>query len=72
LAAEVRLNGLLRGTPLPAEPSIRALALAPDRYVGKGVTVTGRFRGANLFARPFDPARLMSTGSERLLTADVV
>ena len=37
-------------SPLPAEPSIRALALAPDRYVGKGVTVTGRFRGANLFA----------------------
>jgi Bacterial Ig-like domain len=37
-------------SPLPAEPSIRALALAPDQYVGKGVTVTGRFRGANLFA----------------------
>ena len=37
-------------SPLPAEPSLRALALAPDSYVGKGVTVTGRFRGANLFA----------------------
>jgi hypothetical protein len=37
-------------SPLPAEPTLRALALAPDRYVGKGVTVTGRFRGANLFA----------------------
>ena len=37
-------------SPLPAEPSIRALALAPDQYVGKGVTVTGRFRGSNLFA----------------------
>ena len=37
-------------SPLPAEPSIRALALAPDQYVGKGITVTGRFRGANLFA----------------------
>jgi hypothetical protein len=37
-------------SPLPAEPTIRALALAPDHYVGKGVTVTGRFRGANLFA----------------------
>jgi hypothetical protein len=35
---------------LPNEPTIRALAIAPDRYVGKGVTVTGRFRGANLFA----------------------
>jgi hypothetical protein len=37
-------------SPLPAEPTLRALALAPDHYVGKGVTVTGRFRGANLFA----------------------
>ena len=37
-------------SPLPAEPTIRALALAPDQYVGKGVTVTGRFRGANLLA----------------------
>jgi len=37
-------------SPLPPEPSLRALALAPDLYVGKGVTVTGRFRGANLFA----------------------
>jgi hypothetical protein len=37
-------------SPLPDEPTIRALALAPDKYVGKGVTVTGRFRGANLFA----------------------
>jgi hypothetical protein len=37
-------------SPLPAEPSIRALALAPEGYVGKGVTVTGRFRGANLYA----------------------
>jgi hypothetical protein len=37
-------------SPLPAEPTIRALAMAPDQYIGKGVTVTGRFHGANLFA----------------------
>jgi hypothetical protein len=37
-------------SPLPQEPTIRALALAPDKYIGKGVTVTGRFRGVNLFA----------------------
>lgn len=37
-------------SPLPSEPTIRALALAPDRYVGQGVTVTGRFHGANLYA----------------------
>jgi hypothetical protein len=36
-------------SPLPNEPSIRALALAPDRYQDRSVTVTGRFRGANLY-----------------------
>ena len=41
---------------------------AKDRFVSPHVLP----RGANLFARPFDPARLMSTASERLLTADVV
>ena len=44
------LNATAVDSPLPVEPSIRALALAPDHYIGKGVTVTGRFRGANLFA----------------------
>jgi hypothetical protein len=45
-------------SPLPPSRSIRALALAPEQYVGKGVTVTGRFRGANLFADlPRAPAR---------------
>jgi hypothetical protein len=43
-------NATTADSPLPAEPTLRALALAPDKYVGKGVTVTGRFRGANLFA----------------------
>ena len=37
-------------SPLPEDPNLRALALAPDRFIGKGVTVTGRFRGANLLA----------------------
>jgi hypothetical protein len=37
-------------SPLPDDPNLRALALAPERYIGKGVTVTGRFRGANLMA----------------------
>jgi hypothetical protein len=37
-------------SPLPPEPTIRALALAPEHYIGQGVTVTGRFRGANLYA----------------------
>lgn len=35
--------------PLTA-PSVRNLALAPERYVGQEVTVQGQFRGRNLFA----------------------
>ena len=45
---------------LPEDPNLRALALAPDLYVGKGVTITGRFRGVNFPLRrtvtgPFVP-----------------
>ena len=36
-------------SPLPTDPNIRAIALAPERYADRGVTVTGRFRGANLY-----------------------
>ena len=43
-------NASAAESPLPAEPTLRALALAPEKYIGKGVTVTGRFRGSNLFA----------------------
>ncbi len=43
-------NASAAESPLPAEPTLRALAVAPEKYIGKGVTVTGRFRGANLFA----------------------
>lgn len=39
-------------------PSIRALALDPDRYIGTRVTVTGRFRGRNLYGdQPDAPGR---------------
>ena len=44
------MNASAVESPLPSEPTLRALALAPEKYVGKGVTVTGRFRGSNLFA----------------------
>lgn len=43
--------------PLTA-PSVRALALDPARYDGQTVTVSGRFRGRNLFGdQPAAPAR---------------
>ncbi len=34
---------------LPTAPTLRALALAPDKYADRGVTVVGRFRGRNLY-----------------------
>jgi hypothetical protein len=45
----VILGATTADSPLPQEPSLRALALAADHYDGKSVTVIGRFRGANLF-----------------------
>ena len=39
------------GTPAPSTQAttIRAVVLEPDKYEGQKVTVTGRFRGVNLF-----------------------
>jgi hypothetical protein len=34
---------------LPQAPSLRALALAPQQYEGRDVTLVGRFKGANLY-----------------------
>jgi len=45
----VILNATTAESPLPNDPSVRTLALAPEHYDGKSVTVVGRFRGANLF-----------------------
>src|SRR5262245_39402548 len=41
-------DSILKADPFPA-PSLRALALVPERYVGSRVSVSGRFRGRNLF-----------------------
>lgn len=35
--------------PVPATPGIRAIALAPERFENRRVTLTGRFHGANLY-----------------------
>jgi hypothetical protein len=35
--------------PAPTIPTIRAIALAPDRFDNRGVTLVGRFRGRNLY-----------------------
>lgn len=42
------VDGATTADPFPA-PSVRALALAPERYVDQEVTVVGRFRGRNLY-----------------------
>ena len=34
---------------LPPSPTIRAIALSPDKYDGRDVTLTGRFKGRNLY-----------------------
>ena len=48
---ELRLIVAASSRPLndPGTSTLRAVALSPERHVGQGVTVTGRFRGRNLY-----------------------
>lgn len=36
-------------SPLPTTATIRSIALAPEAHDGRGVTLTGRFKGRNLY-----------------------
>ncbi|HEX5475029.1 MAG TPA: Ig-like domain-containing protein [Vicinamibacterales bacterium] len=45
----VILNATFVDSPLPVEPTIRAIALAPAKYADTRVTLVGRFRGNNLY-----------------------
>jgi Big-like domain-containing protein len=45
----VILSATLAEAPLPPSPTIRAIALAPERYVEREVRIVGRFRGRNLY-----------------------
>jgi len=45
----VIIGAALIDAPVPLSASLRAIALAPDKYVDRGVTVNGRFRGRNLY-----------------------
>ena len=36
-------------SPLPTEPTLRAVAIAPEHYADRAITIVGRFRGANLY-----------------------
>lgn len=47
-------------SPLPSDPTLRAVAIAPERYADRSITVVGRFRGANLYgdlAQPVGKSR---------------
>jgi hypothetical protein len=44
----VVLNASLVDATIPEAPSLRAIALAPERYENRSATVSGRFRGRNL------------------------
>ncbi|AMY09787.1 hypothetical protein LuPra_03013 [Luteitalea pratensis] len=51
------VNEVRKAEPFTA-PSVRGLALDPLRFDGQSVTVSGRFRGRNLFGdQPASPAR---------------
>lgn len=51
------VSDITRSEPLAA-PSVRGLALDPLRFDGQSVTVSGRFRGRNLFGdQPAAPSR---------------
>jgi hypothetical protein len=45
----VILGASLIEDTLPETPTLRAMALAPERYENRSVTVSGRFRGRNLY-----------------------
>jgi len=45
----VILGASLMESALPDPPALRTIALAPERYENRGVTVSGRFRGRNLY-----------------------
>ena len=45
----VLLGATFVSNPQPTAPSIRAIALLPEQFDNRGVTLTGRFRGRNLF-----------------------
>lgn len=45
----VLLGATLMPGPAPTRASLRSIAMDPDRFDGRSVTLTGRFRGRNLF-----------------------
>jgi hypothetical protein len=55
---------------LPDTPTLRAIVLAPERYEGKSVTISGRFRGRNLYGDLATPLPNASKWDFVMQTAD--
>lgn len=63
----LKASSFEKAEPLPA-PTIRALALDPERYVDQRVTVKGQFRGRNLYGDlPQAPAAAAQSKGEFVL-----
>jgi hypothetical protein len=45
----VIVGAVMVDSPLPPNPTLRTIAIAPERYDNRQVTVAGRFRGRNLY-----------------------
>ncbi len=45
----VLLGATFVDTPAPATPTVRAIALAPEQFENRTVTIVGRFKGRNLY-----------------------
>lgn len=46
----VVLSAAMVDSPLPATATLRSIVLAPESQIGRDVTISGRFRGRNLYA----------------------
>ena len=55
---------------LPDSPTLRAIVLAPEKYEGRGVTISGRFRGRNLHADLAGPLPMPSKWDFIIQSAD--
>ena len=51
----VLIGATMTEAVLPESPSLRAIVLAPDKYENRSVTLSGRFRGRNLYADVASP-----------------
>lgn len=54
----VMIGATMTEAVLPDSPSLRAIVLAPEKYENRSVTLSGRFRGRNLYADIASPLQV--------------